>query len=35
VSISGGNEPAGNNGNDTDTDSTQVFRTPTIAKDLQ
>ena len=32
VSISGGNEPAGNNGNNTDSDITNVYYTPVIAK---
>ena len=32
VNISGGNEPAGNNGNNTDSDITNVYYTPVIAK---
>ncbi len=32
VVISGGNEPAGNNGNNTDSDITNVYYTPVIAK---
>jgi mucin-19 len=32
VSVSGGNEPAGNNGNNTDSDITNVYYTPVIAK---
>ena len=32
VSINGGNEPAGNNGNNTDSDLTNVYYTPVIAK---
>ncbi len=32
VAVSGGNEPAGNNGNNTDSDITNVYYTPVIAK---